>query len=87
MSEECKDPTVVIPRAMIGTILVNGLLGFGMIIALLFCMGDVNKLFDSPVSAAGYPFIQIYYNAIGSLAGTNAMVCQSMYRHHSEVYR
>lgn len=27
MSEEVKEPTVVIPRAMIGTILTNGLLG------------------------------------------------------------
>lgn len=39
MSEEVKEPKVVIPRAMIGTILTNGLLGFGMIIALLFSMG------------------------------------------------
>jgi amino acid transporter len=78
MSEECKEPTVVIPRAMIGTILINGLLGFGMIIALLFCMGDVNELFKSPVSLAGYPFIQIYYNAVQSLPGTNAMVCVSL---------
>lgn len=78
MSEECKEPTVVIPRAMIATILVNGLLGFGMIIALLFCMGDVAKLFTAPVSLAGYPFIQIYYNAVQSLPGTNAMVAVSL---------
>lgn len=78
MSEECKDPTVVIPRAMIGTILVNGLLGFGMILALLFSLGDVTELFKSPVSLAGYPFIQIYYNATQSLSGTNAMTCVSL---------
>ena len=78
MSEECENPTVVIPRAMIGTILVNGLMGFGMIIALLFVMGDVAKLFASPVSAAGYPFMQIYYNATQSLPGTNAMIAVSL---------
>lgn len=78
MSEECKEPTVVIPRAMIGTILVNGLLGFGMIIALLFCMGDVNELFKSPVTAVGYPFIQVYYNAVQSYAGANAMTSVSL---------
>lgn len=60
---------------MIGTILINGLLGFGMIIALLFCMGDATELLSAPVSLAGYPFIQIYYNATQSLAATNAMVC------------
>ena len=42
MSEEVKEPKVVIPRAMIGTILTNGLLGFGMIIALLFSMGTAS---------------------------------------------
>ena len=41
MSEEVKEAQVVIPRAMIGTIIVNGILGFGMIIALLFTMGYV----------------------------------------------
>lgn len=46
-----------------------------MIIALLFCMGDATELLSSPVSLAGYPFIQIYYNATQSYAGTNAMVC------------
>ena len=54
MSEEVKEPSIVIPRAMIGTILVNGVLGFGMIIALLFCMGDINEVLQSPVSLAGY---------------------------------
>lgn len=78
MSEECKEPTVVIPRAMVGTILINGLLGFGMIIALLFCMGDINALFAAPVSKAGYPFIQIYYNAVQSYAGANAMTSVSL---------
>ena len=78
MSEEVKEPTVVIPRAMIGTILVNGLLGFGMIIALLFCMGDVTELFKSPVTQAGYPFIQVYYNAVQSYAGANAMTSVSL---------
>lgn len=78
MSGECKERTVVIPRAMIGTISVNGLTGFGTIIALLFCMGDATELLQSLVSLAGYPFIQIYYNATQSLAGTNAMVCVSL---------
>ncbi|KAK5169371.1 uncharacterized protein LTR77_005346 [Saxophila tyrrhenica] len=79
MSEEVKEPSIVIPRAMICTILVNGLMGFGMILALLFCMGDVNEVLNSTVSlTSGYPFIQIYYNATQSLAGTNAMICVSL---------
>ena len=78
MSEEIKEPAVVVPRAMIGTILINGALGFGMIVALLFSMGDINTVLESPVSLAGYPFIQIYYNAVESLAGTNAMTAVTL---------
>ena len=78
MSEEIKEPKIVIPRAMIFTILVNGLLGFGMIMALLFSMGDLNEIMKAPVSIAGYPFIQIYYQATRSLSGTNAMVAVSL---------
>ena len=78
MSEEVREPQVVIPRAMIGTILTNGLLGFGMIVALLFAMGDINTILESPASAAGYPFIAIYYQATGSLNGTNAMTAVSL---------
>ncbi|KAK5692864.1 hypothetical protein LTR97_010340 [Elasticomyces elasticus] len=78
MAEEVHNPKVVIPRAMIGTILINGLLGFGMIIALLFSMGDSAALLESPVSLAGYPFIQIYYNAVQSLPATNAMTAVSL---------
>jgi hypothetical protein len=75
MSEEVKEPTVVIPRAMIGTILTNGLLGklnmlleycyivltiqtgFGMIIALLFSLGNLDEVLAAPVSQLGYPVI------------------------------
>ena len=78
LSEEVKEPQVVIRRAMIGTILTNGLLGFGMIIALLFAMGDIDTILKSPASAAGYPFIAIYYQATGSLNGTNAMTTVSL---------
>ncbi|KAK3632986.1 hypothetical protein LTR56_016034 [Elasticomyces elasticus] len=78
LAEEVHNPKVVIPRAMIGTILISGLLGFGMIIALLFSMGDPAALLESPVSLAGYSFIQIYYNAVQSLPATNAMTAVSL---------
>lgn len=74
MSEEIREAAKVVPRAMIATILINGALGFAMIIALLFSMGDMDSVLEAPVSLAGYPFIQIYYNAVESLNGTNAMV-------------
>lgn len=78
MSEEIKEPTFVIPRAMIGTILTNGLLGFGMIIALLFSLGDLEGVLAAPVSQMGYPVIQIYYQATNSVTGANAMTAVSL---------
>lgn len=73
MSEEIKDAAHVVPRAMLYTVLTNELLGFGMIPALLFSIGDINAVFPSPLSLAGYPFIAIYYNAVESYNGANAM--------------
>lgn len=78
MSEEIHDAARVVPRAMIATILINGHLGFAMILALLFAMGDIATVLESPVSLAGYPFIQIYYNAVQSLPATNAMVSATL---------
>lgn len=63
---------------MIGTILINGALSFATILALLFSIGDIEAVLEAPVSVAGYPFIQIYYNAVQSLRGTNAMVSISL---------
>lgn len=78
MSEEIKDAGRVVPRAMIATILINAALGFPMILALLFCMGDIDAVMQAPASLAGYPFITIYYDAVKSLRGTNAMTSVSL---------
>jgi hypothetical protein len=42
MSEEIEDAALNVPRAIITTILLNGALGFGMLLALLFCLGDID---------------------------------------------
>lgn len=56
---------------MIASVALNGSLGFGMVIATLFCIGDVD---DVLASATGFPFIQVFRNATGSNAGASAMV-------------
>lgn len=52
--------------------------GFGMIIALLFSLGNLEEVLAAPVSQMGYPIIQIYYQATGSLHGANAMTAVSL---------
>ena len=72
MSEEVRNAAVVLPRAMILSVLINGLLGFGMLVATLFCLGDVDKITSTPPTQ--YPFIAIYAQAAGSNAGGVGMV-------------
>ena len=49
---------------------INGILGFAMLIAILFCAGDVNAALKSPT---GYPFIEIFQQATQSTGGATAM--------------
>jgi amino acid transporter len=53
---------------------LNATLGLVMILTLCFCTTDVDNVLLSPVGMAGYPFIQIFYNATQSLAATTVMV-------------
>jgi amino acid transporter len=41
-----------------------------MMLTILFCLGDVKSVLGT---ATGFPFIQIFYNGVGSIAGATAM--------------
>lgn len=56
---------------MIGSVLLNGLMGFAALVAVLFCMGDVQDALATPT---GFPIIEIFYQAIGSTAGAAGLV-------------
>ncbi|KAL8651850.1 MAG: hypothetical protein Q9210_003024 [Variospora velana] len=70
MAEEIEDASTVIPRSMLASIALNGSLGFAIVTATLFCLGDEEKALNSPT---GFPFIEVFVNATGSKAGANAM--------------
>jgi choline transport protein len=70
VAEEIKDASVTLPRAIMGSVLVNVTLVFGMVITLCFCLGDQ---IAAAGSATGYPFIEVFYNATQSLGGTNTL--------------
>lgn len=70
LSEEMTNPAVGIPRAMIGSILINGILGFAFLLAVLFCMGDIASAYET---ATGFPIIQIFYTITGSRGAATAM--------------
>ena len=70
MSEELRDASYTLPRAMLWTAASNSVLGLIMIITLCFCLGDVQTIINTPT---GYPFIQVFYNATGSNVATSVL--------------
>ncbi|KAL8724278.1 MAG: hypothetical protein Q9166_008037 [cf. Caloplaca sp. 2 TL-2023] len=71
IAEEIQNAQTVIPISMGVTTLLNGTLGFAMLIALLFCMpSDIQGTLGSDTL---YPFINIYTHAVGSKSGATAM--------------
>ena len=70
MSEEIKNASVFVPRAMVFSIMLNGSMGFGMLLAVLFSIGDVNSVLGSDT---GYPFLAIFQQGVSSTRGALAM--------------
>ncbi|KAL9000335.1 MAG: hypothetical protein Q9169_001052 [Polycauliona sp. 2 TL-2023] len=73
MSEEIANASTNVPRSMIVSVLLNGTLGFAMLLAVLFCSGDLTQeaIIDTPT---GYPFMAIFVQATQSVGGTTGMV-------------
>lgn len=74
MAEEIKNAEVVVPWSMLTTTVLNGALGFGIVIAVLFVTTDITAALSSPTGLLGYPFMQIFYDATGSKAGASVMI-------------
>ena len=53
-----------------GSVIVNITLVFVVIVTICFTLGDATTVLETPT---GYPFIQVFYNATQSYAGTNVM--------------
>ncbi|KAL8900184.1 MAG: hypothetical protein Q9207_005820 [Kuettlingeria erythrocarpa] len=70
MSEEIANASTNVPRSILTSILLNGFLGFAMLIAVLFCLGNVEAILETPT---GYPFMAIFLNATQSTGGATAM--------------
>ncbi|KAK0971669.1 hypothetical protein LTR54_017732 [Friedmanniomyces endolithicus] len=70
MSEEIEDASLTLPKAIIWSVAPNAVLGLLMIVTLAFTAGDVPSILHS---ATGQPFIQMFFNATQSHAGTTVM--------------
>lgn len=70
MSEEIQNPSINVPRSMVTSITLNAFLGFGMLIAVLLCLGDIEDAIQTPT---GYPFMEIFLQSTNSVTGSTAM--------------
>jgi choline transport protein len=70
MSEETKNAAINIPRAMVYSTIVNGIIAFGFTVAVLYTMGNVFLILTSPT---GSPIIQIVFQATQSKRATTVI--------------
>lgn len=69
MSEEIENPAKNVPLAMLFGIVLNGSLGLAMLIAILFCLGNL----DVVLGTTSFPFMEIFLQAVGSTKVALAM--------------
>src|SRR5271155_1455607 len=63
MSEEVRQARIAVPRALMASVFINGLLGFGMLITVLFCNGNIQ---NALTPATGFTFMEVFQEALGS---------------------
>lgn len=69
MSEEVRRAKEAVPRSMVWTIAINGILAYAIVMVLLFTMGNPDDILDSE-----YPIIPICTKITGSTKAATAMV-------------
>jgi choline transport protein len=70
MAEEVSNASLTIPRAICAGMIINGLIGFAMMVATLYCLGDPETVLSTKT---GFPFIQIFFNSAGTAGGAVGM--------------
>lgn len=70
MCEEIKGASIIVPRSLMISIGINGVLGLGMLLATLYCLGDVDNALNTPTK---FPYIEIFRQATGSNGGATGM--------------
>lgn len=63
LAEEVSNPSLTIPRVITGSMILNGIVGFVMLITLLFAIQDVETVLNTKT---GFPYIPIFYGTSSS---------------------
>ena len=73
MAEEIKSASVVVPNSIMVSTMLNGALGLATMLAFVYAVQDIDNALESPVGLANYAFLDICYQAVGSVGGTIAL--------------
>lgn len=66
---QVRDAAVAVPRAMFWSFIMNGILGLGLVVSVLFSIPSLSDALHDP---SGYPFIYVFREAMGT-TGVNAL--------------
>lgn len=72
MAEEVRNVSKVVPRAILVSVLLNSTLGLAMLVAYLFCLGNLGDVVESSATL-GYAYLYVFLKDTGSAAGTATM--------------
>ena len=70
MSEETTRANVNIPRAMISSIIINGICAFAFILTVLYSISDAGAVMGT---RTGYPVIEVFFQATKNTYAVTAM--------------
>ncbi len=70
MSEETLNSAVTVPKSIFLSMLINGTAGFATVIAVLFCIKDLEGVLKSPT---GFAHMQLFLDSTGSVVGSTVM--------------
>ncbi|KAK7546379.1 amino acid permease 2 [Phyllosticta citricarpa] len=72
MSEEIKDAATTVPRAMVGSYILNGAIGLVFLISYMFMITDIDAALND---STGYPHIWVFKQAVhsGGVIGLNVI--------------
>lgn len=71
MAAEVKNAPLRVPQSMVLSVLINGVLAWGAVITILFCIGDPVEVLETRY---GLPIVQILLNSTGSKGATTTMM-------------
>jgi choline transport protein len=63
LAEEVETASIAVPRAMIWSFFSNGIVGFVVLIAFLFCIPSINDVLDPTVNPSGFAFVYVFQKA------------------------